>query len=394
MSHAEKNSLTRRELLKTAGKATAVVVASPLVELALGGDGVLSAQALPPAAFNAVAGPDRVVMRDGKTYLNGWTGVGQQPRRQRLRGGPAPPAAPPPPPPPGPAPAVAWSQVSGPGTVTLRRPEGAGDDGPVLGAGRIRRPDGGRQRYGESDLDPHREGGAAAAARAAPFRGHAALRGDGPVLGAPGQGPDHLVDSVLHRPVQPHRHPRRARRRRHRQLRRGREGLARRTVRRAQGLRLLERVGAPDGRVHLPGVDDRPAGRSGDHRGAEEAARVARGLDPEDPGRAASRRLPADGVHAARRAAPRPAGRRRAGTLAGAVVRVPPGESRGLRRRLLHRGGDQPLRDVGRQGSPPVRRGQEALPTAGRITSAPRRSRRGTTGTSRWSRLSSGSAAS
>ena len=243
----------------------------------------------------------------------------------------------------------------------VRRPEGARDDGSVLGAGRVRRPDGGRQRYGESDLDPHREGGAAAAARAAPFRGHAALRGDGPVLGAPGQGPDHLVDSVLHRPVQPHRHPRRARRRRHRQLRRGREGLARRTVRRAQGLRLLERVGAPDGRVHLPGADDRPAGRSGDHRGAEEAARVPRGLDPEDPGRAASRRLPADGVHAAQRAAPRPACRRRAGTLARAVVRVPPGESRGLRRRLLHRGGDQPLRDVGRQGSPSVRRGKEAL---------------------------------
>jgi hypothetical protein len=59
MSHTEKYSLTRRELLKTAGKATAVVVASPLVELAFGGDGVLSAQALPPAAFNAAAGPDR-----------------------------------------------------------------------------------------------------------------------------------------------------------------------------------------------------------------------------------------------------------------------------------------------------------------------------------------------
>ena len=54
MSHAEKPCLTRRELLKTAGKATAVFVASPLVELAFGGDGVLSAQALPPAAFNSV----------------------------------------------------------------------------------------------------------------------------------------------------------------------------------------------------------------------------------------------------------------------------------------------------------------------------------------------------
>src|SRR5947199_4829500 len=106
MSHTEKASLTRRELLKAAGKATAVVVASPLVELAFGGDGVLSAQALPPAAFNAAAGPDRVVMRHGKTYLNGWTGVGPRPRKQRFRGGP-PPLAAPTPPPTGPAPAVA-----------------------------------------------------------------------------------------------------------------------------------------------------------------------------------------------------------------------------------------------------------------------------------------------
>jgi hypothetical protein len=83
MSHEEKSSLTRRELLKTAAKVTAVVVASPLVEFALGGDGVLSAQALHAGAFNAAAGPDRVVMRHGKTYLNGWTGVGQRPRRQR-----------------------------------------------------------------------------------------------------------------------------------------------------------------------------------------------------------------------------------------------------------------------------------------------------------------------
>ena len=47
MSHAEKNSLTRRELLKTAGKATAVVVASPLVELAFGPRGAVGAGAPP-----------------------------------------------------------------------------------------------------------------------------------------------------------------------------------------------------------------------------------------------------------------------------------------------------------------------------------------------------------
>src|SRR5262249_3493691 len=100
----------------------AVAVASPLVELAFGGDGVLSAQALPPAPFNAVAGPDRGVMRHRKTYLNGGTGVGQQPRRPRLPGGP-PPQAPPPARPPQRPPAVAWSQVSGPGTVTFADPK-------------------------------------------------------------------------------------------------------------------------------------------------------------------------------------------------------------------------------------------------------------------------------
>jgi uncharacterized protein len=113
--------LTRRELLAAAGKAGAVaVVATPLVELAYGEGGVLSAQAL-PANINAVAGPDRVVMRHGKTYLNAWTGYGQPLRRDRRRAAApdqnqqaaTPPPAPPPPP------RTSWSKVSGPGTVTF-----------------------------------------------------------------------------------------------------------------------------------------------------------------------------------------------------------------------------------------------------------------------------------
>src|SRR5206468_11771867 len=56
------------------------------------------------------------------TYLNGWTGVGPRPRKQRFRGGP-PPLAAPTPPPTGPAPAVAWSRVSAPGTVTFADPK-------------------------------------------------------------------------------------------------------------------------------------------------------------------------------------------------------------------------------------------------------------------------------
>jgi len=123
MSKAQTRALTRRELLKAAGKAgAAAVVASPLARLAFDG-GTLSAQAL-PADLNAIAGPDRVVMRHGKTYLNAWVGYGQPPRRERRRAGtPEPPA--PPPPPPGPAPAVTWSTVSGPGTVAFADPTAA-----------------------------------------------------------------------------------------------------------------------------------------------------------------------------------------------------------------------------------------------------------------------------
>jgi len=115
------STLTRRELLQHAGKATAVVVASPFVQLAFGHAGALSAQALPP--FNAVSGYDRVVMRHANTYLNAWVGYGERPRKQRFRGVPPPPDTPPPPP--GPAPMLQWSQVSGPGTISFANPKAA-----------------------------------------------------------------------------------------------------------------------------------------------------------------------------------------------------------------------------------------------------------------------------
>ena len=118
MVEPSRTKLTRRELLAAAGKAGAVVVASPLVQLACGAGGVLSAQAL-PADLNAVAGPDRVVMQHGKTYLGAWAGYGQPPRPGRRRpaatdADPAatPPAAPPPP-------RTTWSKISGPGTVAF-----------------------------------------------------------------------------------------------------------------------------------------------------------------------------------------------------------------------------------------------------------------------------------
>jgi DUF1680 family protein len=97
--------MTRRELLQSMGTAAVAGAVSPLI------DGfVVSAQAQPLAAM---AGPDRVVMRHGKTYLNAWAGYGAPPRPGRGRRGGAPP------PDPRPAPAASWTKLSGPGTVTF-----------------------------------------------------------------------------------------------------------------------------------------------------------------------------------------------------------------------------------------------------------------------------------
>ena len=116
--------VTRREALRAAGRAAAItVVAGPLVELAVGEHGLLSAQAAQaPAALNSIAGVDRVVMNHGKTYLNAWIGYGNPPRPGRQGGGGRGQAAAPPPPT-GPAPTAMWSKVSGPGAVTFEDPK-------------------------------------------------------------------------------------------------------------------------------------------------------------------------------------------------------------------------------------------------------------------------------
>ena len=118
-------SLTRREALALSGKAAIVTVAAgSFVELAFGENGVLSAQAAQtaPAALNAIAGVDRVVMNHGKTYLSGWVGYGNPPRPGRQGGGRGQAAAAPPAPT-GPAPTAEWSKVSGPGVVTFADPK-------------------------------------------------------------------------------------------------------------------------------------------------------------------------------------------------------------------------------------------------------------------------------
>ncbi len=69
-------------------------------------------------SLTAIAGIDRVVMLQGKTYLNGYAGYGQPGQRggngMRRRGQAANPPAPT-----GPEPTVTWSKESGPGTVTF-----------------------------------------------------------------------------------------------------------------------------------------------------------------------------------------------------------------------------------------------------------------------------------
>jgi DUF1680 family protein len=108
MSNA--GSMTRREMIERVSMVAVVsAVAGPF-------DGLtVSAEPLP---LNAIAGVDRVVMRGGRTYLNGWAGYGEPARRGRggREAAPAPPADP------GPAPKTTWTRVSGPGDVQFADP--------------------------------------------------------------------------------------------------------------------------------------------------------------------------------------------------------------------------------------------------------------------------------
>ncbi len=112
------SNMNRREAISAIGGTFAAVVVMPsFVELASGvGGGDPTVRAVMELA--AVAGPDRVVIRPGRTYLNAWAGQGEPPRRVRgRRGEPEPP-----PPVPGLPPAVHWARASGPGTVEFSDP--------------------------------------------------------------------------------------------------------------------------------------------------------------------------------------------------------------------------------------------------------------------------------
>jgi len=107
--------MTRREMLGTVGKAAAVsVVLPPFLPEFLEGGGRLQ-----DAPLTVQAGPDRVVVQPGKTYINSWVGYGLPPnqRPRPRRGEPEPP-----PPPTGPEPHLTWTKVSGPGTVGFADP--------------------------------------------------------------------------------------------------------------------------------------------------------------------------------------------------------------------------------------------------------------------------------
>jgi uncharacterized protein len=106
----ESKRITRRGILKS-------VAVAPVLQCAI-------AMADESAPLNGIAGIDRVTVLPGKTYLRGWAGYGDPPRRQRPGRGPNGEVLPPPPPPPtGPTPTATWSKVSGPGDVTFADPK-------------------------------------------------------------------------------------------------------------------------------------------------------------------------------------------------------------------------------------------------------------------------------
>ena len=187
--------LTRREVLETLGTlAIGSIVATRAVQATIGDGGAISAQEL---RLNAVAGPDRIVMQQGRTYLNGWGGYGEPPRRTRGRRGEAPPA---PPPDPGPAPSMTWNKVSGPGTVTFADANAASYDGELFGAWHVRPAGNGRQRSDEVFIlaDGHRR--AAPAVNGADTGRHETPHDHQPALVGAHEGAHRLVDPSLHRP--------------------------------------------------------------------------------------------------------------------------------------------------------------------------------------------------
>ena len=71
------SNMSRREALQTMGRAATASVALP----SLLRGAIESAETAAP--LTASAGVDRIVILSGKTYLNGWAGYGDPPRRSQ-----------------------------------------------------------------------------------------------------------------------------------------------------------------------------------------------------------------------------------------------------------------------------------------------------------------------
>ena len=122
MSHREPPSnVSRRRMLGTVGKAAlGAAILYPVLETAIFNNADAAERPRrrvgTGAPINGVAGVDRVVVLPGRTYLRGWAGYGEPPRRTRRRRD-QPDSTPPVPT--GPEPKVRWSKRSGPGRITF-----------------------------------------------------------------------------------------------------------------------------------------------------------------------------------------------------------------------------------------------------------------------------------
>lgn len=108
MSNTPSRPPSRRGMLRTAGSAVAAAGFAPGLRSAI----LWSYQENVPD-LAGLAGPERVAVMPGKTYLRGWAGYGTPPRSDRRRSEAEPPKR-------EPLPAsvkIAWSKLSGPGRV-------------------------------------------------------------------------------------------------------------------------------------------------------------------------------------------------------------------------------------------------------------------------------------
>ena len=193
---ADKTNPSRREMFGALGRAVTTAAVAPLIQTRSS-----PAHGRRGSAAERSAGIDRVAVLPGKTYLRGWAGYGDPPRRagpvgrrprSRLRAAPAGPAV------------STWSKESGPGEVTFADPKALITTATFTTPGayvlKLTADNGQRER-----VHAQRLCGNASSGQAAGRRLHQELQDRQPVLERPRQGADRQLDSPLHRHHQPHR---------------------------------------------------------------------------------------------------------------------------------------------------------------------------------------------